>query len=80
MSEEDRKPQPGRENESVASHNSGAESGQLIKAANKVSATDSGGSALTILKVDDWMMKKAKSLKKSLDLKTTKPPEGGLVV
>lgn len=48
--EEDRKSLLGHKNGSVTSHYSGAELGQLIEAANKVSATDSRGPVLTILK------------------------------
>ena len=50
VSEEDRKSLLGHKNGSVTSHYSGAEIGQLIEAANKVSATDSRGPVLTILK------------------------------
>lgn len=50
VSEEDRKSLLGHKNGSVTSHYSGAELGQLIEAANKVSATDSRGPVLTILK------------------------------
>jgi len=50
VTEEDRKSLLGHKNGSVTSHYSGAELGQLIEAANKVSATDSRGQVLTILK------------------------------
>jgi len=50
VTEEDRKSLLGHKNGSVTSHYSGAELGQLIEAANKVSATDSHGPVLTILK------------------------------
>ncbi|WP_295479369.1 hypothetical protein [uncultured Pseudomonas sp.] len=48
--EEDRKAFLGHKNGIVTSHYSGAEIGQLIEAASKVSATDSRGPVLTILK------------------------------
>lgn len=50
VTEEDRKSLLGHKNGSVTSHYSGAELGQLIEAANKVSVTDSRGPVLTILK------------------------------
>ena len=50
VTEEDRKALLGHKNGSITSHYSGAELGQLIEAANKVSATDSRGTVLTILK------------------------------
>lgn len=50
VTEEDRKSLLGHKNGSVNSHYSGAQLGQLIDAANKVSATDSRGQVLTILK------------------------------
>ena len=50
VTEEDRKALPGHKNGSITSHYSAAELGQLIEAANKVSATDSRGPVLTILK------------------------------
>ena len=50
VTEEDRKSLLGHKNGSVTSHYTGAELGQLIEAANKVSATDSRGPVLTILK------------------------------
>lgn len=50
VTEEDRKALLGHKNGSITSHYSGAELGQLIDAANKVSATDSRGPALTILR------------------------------
>nr|WP_225917445.1 hypothetical protein [Pseudomonas kurunegalensis] len=50
VTEEDRKSLLSHKNGSVTSHYSGAELGQLIEAANKVSATDSRGPVLTILK------------------------------
>lgn len=49
VTEEDRKALLGHKNGSVTSHYSGAELGQLIEAANRVSATDSRGPVLTIL-------------------------------
>lgn len=49
VTEEDRKALLGHKNGSITSHYSGAELGQLIEAANKVSATDSRGPVLTIL-------------------------------
>lgn len=50
VTEEDRKALLGHKNGSITSHYSGAELGQLIDSANKVSATDSRGPVLTILK------------------------------
>lgn len=50
VTEEDRKGLLGHKNGSITSHYSGAELGQLIEAANRVSATDSRGPVLTILK------------------------------
>ncbi|WP_236193570.1 tyrosine-type recombinase/integrase [Pseudomonas faucium] len=50
VSLEDRKSLLGHKSGSVTSHYSGAEIGQMIEAANKVSATDSRGPVLTILK------------------------------
>ncbi|RWU21258.1 integrase [Pseudomonas alkylphenolica] len=50
ITEEDRKALLGHKNGSITSHYSSAELGQLIEAANKVSATDSRGPALTILR------------------------------
>ncbi|WP_213881256.1 tyrosine-type recombinase/integrase [Pseudomonas sp. dw_358] len=50
VTEEDRKALLGHKNGSVTSHYSGAELGHLIEAANMVSATDSRGPVLTILK------------------------------
>jgi hypothetical protein len=50
VSLEDRKSLLGHKSGSVTSHNSGAEIGQMVEAANKVSATDSRGPVLTILK------------------------------
>jgi len=50
VTEKDRKSLLGHKNGSVTSHYSGAELGQLIEAANKVSATDSRGPVLAILK------------------------------
>lgn len=50
VSLEDRKALLGHKNGSVTSHYSGAELGQLIEAANRVSATDSRGPVLTILR------------------------------
>lgn len=48
--EEDRKALLGHKNGSITSHYSTAELGALIESANKVSATDSRGPALTILR------------------------------
>ena len=50
VTEEDRKALLGYKNGGITSHYSGAELGDLIEAANKVSATDSRGPVLTILK------------------------------
>jgi len=50
ITEEDRKALLGHKNGSITSHYSGAELGHLIEAANMVSATDSRGPVLTILK------------------------------
>jgi integrase len=50
VTEEDRKALLGHKNESITSHYPAAELDQLIAAANKVSATDSRGPVLTILK------------------------------
>ncbi|MDU8420276.1 tyrosine-type recombinase/integrase [Pseudomonas savastanoi] len=50
VTEEDRKALLGHKNGSITSHYSGAELGHLIEAANMVSATDSRGPVLTILK------------------------------
>jgi integrase len=50
VTEEDRKALLGYKNGSITSHYSGAELGHLIEAANMVSATDSRGPVLTILK------------------------------
>ncbi|WP_353744071.1 tyrosine-type recombinase/integrase [Pseudomonas sp.] len=50
VTEEDRKALLGHKNGSITSHYSGAELEYLIDAANKVSATDSRGPALTILR------------------------------
>ncbi|WP_338050271.1 tyrosine-type recombinase/integrase [Pseudomonas typographi] len=50
VTEEDRTALLGHKNGSVTSHYSTAELGQLIEIANKVSATDSRGPALTILR------------------------------
>ena len=50
VTEEDRKALLGHKNGSITSHYSGAELGRLIEAANRVSATDSRGPVLTILK------------------------------
>jgi hypothetical protein len=50
VTEEDRKALLSHKNGSITSHYSGAELGHLIEAANKVSATDSRGPVLTILK------------------------------
>ena len=50
VTEEERKALLGHKNGSITSHYSGAELGHLIEAANMVSATDSRGPVLTILK------------------------------
>lgn len=50
VTEEDRKALLGHKNGSITSHYSRAELEQLIKATNVVSATDSRGPVLTILK------------------------------
>ncbi|WP_457265818.1 tyrosine-type recombinase/integrase [Pseudomonas sp. P5_C3] len=50
VTQEDRKALLGHKNGSITSHYSGAELGHLIEAANRVSATDSRGPVLTILK------------------------------
>ncbi|WP_239499427.1 tyrosine-type recombinase/integrase [Pseudomonas putida] len=50
VTEEDRKALLGHKNGSITSHYSGAELGHLIETANMVSATDSRGPVLTILK------------------------------
>lgn len=50
VTEEDRKALLGHKNGSITSHYSGAELEKLIEAANMVSATDSRGPVLTILK------------------------------
>jgi len=50
VTEEDRKALLGHKNGRITSHYSTAELDQLIAAANKVSATDSRGPVLTILK------------------------------
>lgn len=50
VTEEDRKALLGHKNGSITSHYSGAELGKLIETANMVSATDSRGPVLTILK------------------------------
>ena len=50
VTEEDRKALLDHKNGSITSHYSGAELGPLIEAANPVSATDSRGPVLTILK------------------------------
>jgi len=50
VTQEDRKVLLGHKNGSITSHYSGAELGHLIEAANMVSATDSRGPVLTILK------------------------------
>ena len=49
VTEEDRKVLLGHKNGSITSHYSAAELGKLIEA-NKISATDSRGPALTILR------------------------------
>lgn len=50
VSEEDRKVLLGHKNGSITSHYSSVELGHLIEVANKVSATDSRGPALTVLR------------------------------
>ena len=50
MTEEDRKALLGFKNGSITSQYSGAELGQLIEAANRVSATDSRGPVMTVLR------------------------------
>jgi integrase len=50
VTQEDRKALLGHKNGSITSHYSGAELGHLIEAANMVSANDSRGPVLTILK------------------------------
>jgi len=50
VTEEDRKALLRHKNGSITSHYSGAELGHLIEAANMISATDSRGPVLTILK------------------------------
>ncbi|VVO85195.1 tyrosine-type recombinase/integrase [Pseudomonas fluorescens] len=50
VTQEDRKALLGRKNSSITGHYSGAELGHLIEAANMISATDSRGPVLTILK------------------------------
>jgi integrase len=50
ITQEDRKALLGHKNGSITSHYSGAELGHLIEAANMVSATDSRGPVLTILR------------------------------
>ncbi|WP_333908319.1 tyrosine-type recombinase/integrase [Pseudomonas aestuarii] len=50
VTEEDRKALLGHRNGSITSHYSAAELGKLIDEANKISATDSRGPALTILR------------------------------
>ncbi len=50
VTEEDRKVLLGHKNGSITSHYSAAELGKLIDEANKISATDSRGPALTILR------------------------------
>jgi hypothetical protein len=50
VTEEDRKALLGHKNGSITSHYSAAELDQLIEAANMVSAIDSRGPVLTILK------------------------------
>jgi len=48
VTEEDRKALLGHKNDSITSHYSAAELGKLIDEANRISATDSRGPALTI--------------------------------
>jgi integrase len=50
VTEEDRRALLGHKNGSITSHYSAAELGKLIDEANKISATDSRGPALTILR------------------------------
>jgi len=50
VTEEDRKALLGHKNGSITSHYSAAELGKLIDEANKISATDSRGPVLTILR------------------------------
>jgi len=50
VTEEDRKSLLGQKNDNVTSNYSAAELGHLIEAANKVSATDSHGPVLPVLK------------------------------
>ncbi|KFX68171.1 hypothetical protein TMS3_0120020 [Pseudomonas taeanensis MS-3] len=50
VTEEDRKALLGHKNGSITSHYSGAELGKLMDEANKISATDSRGPVLTILR------------------------------
>lgn len=50
VTEEDRKALLGHKNGSITSHYSAAELGKLIDEANRISATDSRGPALTILR------------------------------
>jgi hypothetical protein len=50
VTEEDRKTLLGHKNGSITSHYSAAELGKLIDEANRISATDSRGPALTILR------------------------------
>lgn len=50
VTEEDRRALLGHKNGSITSHYSAAELGKLIDEANKISATDSSGPALTILR------------------------------
>jgi hypothetical protein len=50
VTEEDRKALLSQKNGSIASHYSAAALGKLINETNKISATDSRGPALTILR------------------------------
>lgn len=50
VTEEDRRALLGHKNGSITSHYSAAELGKLIDEANRISATDSRGPALTILR------------------------------
>lgn len=50
VTEEDRKALLGHKNGSITSHYSAAELGKLIDEANRISATDARGPALTILR------------------------------
>lgn len=64
VTEEDRKALLGHKNGSITSHYSAAELGKLIDEANKISATDSRGPALTILRRKVGRKVPQKSLKR----------------